>query len=106
MTGYPQWNGNGSPATTHISPRVYVLCVLSQLILLGLALLTRRRDVGEVLPGLLRAGASLMGLGFALTLWLDRGWYLFRQPPPSRLAWVWLALSALCALMAPLLPMR
>ena len=106
MASHPRWNGSGSPATTQIFPRVYVLCVLSQLILLGLALLTSGRDVEGVLPGLLRAGSSLMGVGFALTLCLDRGRYCFRQHPPSRFAWVWLALSVLCTITGPRLPRR
>jgi hypothetical protein len=105
MTSPPQWNGSGVQATP-ISPRVYVLFVLLQLIFLGSALLTRHRDVGDVLPGLLRAGAALMGVGFALTLGVDRGRYLFGRPRSSRLAWVWVALSVLCTILAPLLPMR
>lgn len=106
MTGYPRWNGGGAQAPPSISPRVYVCFALLQLICLGSALLTRDRDVGAVLPGLLRAGASLLGVGFALTLGVDRGRYLFSKHPPSRLAWVWLALSILCTLLAPLLPLR
>jgi drug/metabolite transporter (DMT)-like permease len=105
MTGHPRWNGGAAQAPP-ISPRVYVCCVLVQLLFLGSALLTRHRDVGHVLPGLLRAGASLMGVGFALTLGVDRGQYLLRKPPPSRLAWVWVALSVLCTLIAPLLLMH
>jgi hypothetical protein len=106
MTGHPRWNGGAAQASPSISPRVYVCFVLVQLLFLGSALLTRHRDVGHVLPGLLRAGASLMGVGLALTLGVDRGRYLFRTPPPSRLAWVWVALSVLCTLIAPLLPMH
>jgi hypothetical protein len=106
MTGHRRWNGGAAQAPPPIPPRVYVGFVLFQLLFLGSALLTRQRDVGHVLPDLLRAGASLMGVGVALTLGVDRGRYLFRTPPPSRLAWGWVALSALCTLIAPLLPMH
>jgi hypothetical protein len=106
MAHQAQWNGGGAQTTPPISPRVYVGFALSQLIFLGLALLTRDRDLGAVLPDLLRAGAALMGVGFALTLGVDRGRYLFGRSRSSRLAWVWLALSVLCTLIAPLLPLR
>ena len=85
MTSHLRRNGSGSLATTPISPWVYAVFVLLQLICLGSALLTRRQDVGHVPPGLLRAGASLMGMGFALTLGVDRGRFLFSEPAPSRL---------------------
>ena len=106
MTSHPRWNGGGAQPPRPISPRVYVCFALSQLIFLGVGLLTGDRDLGGVLPGLLRAGAALMGVGFALTLCVDRGRYLFRQPRPSRVAWVWFALSVLCTILAPLLPVR
>ena len=106
MTSHPRWHGGGAQPPPPISPRAYVCFGLSQRICLGLALLARRRDVGDVLPGLLRARASLMGVGFALTLGVDRGRYLFGRPRSSRLPWVWLALSVLCTVIAPLLPMR
>jgi drug/metabolite transporter (DMT)-like permease len=50
--------------------------------------------------------SSLMGVSVALALCVDRGRYLFRQHPPSRRAWVWLALSVLCTIIGPLLLMR
>ena len=71
MTGHPRWNGGGAQAPPPISPRVYVCFAIVQLIFLGSALLARHRNVGEVLPGLLRAGVSLIGVGFALTLCVD-----------------------------------
>jgi hypothetical protein len=103
MTSRPRWNGGGAQAPPPISPRVYVCFALLQLILPGAALLTKHRDAGEVLPGLLRAGAALMGVGFALTLAVDRGRYLFGRPRPSRLAWAWFGLSVLCTVFALLL---
>jgi hypothetical protein len=106
MASHPRWNGGGVQVRPPISPRVYVCFALSQLIFLGSALLTRHRDVRDALPGLLRAGAALMGVGFALTLGVDRGRYLFGQPRSSRFAWAWVALSVLCTLLAPLLPGR
>jgi hypothetical protein len=106
MTGHLRWNGGAAQAPPPISPWVYVCFVLLPLLCLGSALLTRHRDVGHVLPGLLRAGASLMGVGLALTFGVDRGRYLFHTPPPSRFAWVWGALSVLWTLLAPLLPMH
>ena len=106
MACQPRGNGGGAQATPPLSPRLYGLATLLQLIFLGLALITMHRDVGYVLPRLMRAGSSIMGVGFALTVWVDRGRYLFSKPPPSRLAWVWLALSVLCTIIGPLLPMR
>ena len=103
MASHPRWNGGSAQPPPSISPRVYVCLALAQLTFLGLALLTRDRDLGAVLPGLLRAGAALMGVGFALTLAVDRGRYLFGRPRPSRLAWAWFGLSVLCTVFALLL---